>query len=706
VRQPFAPLDGVHEMTLHRVSRIEGHVVPALHHARATALAEQSLRRDRDLQIGVCAVGMQRGEQAGAVGAFIDWLINESGWTVEEERRPVPIRPRHIAILFRRFRNFRTDVTRPYVRALEARRIPHVLVGGRSFHDREEIMALRNAITSIEWPDDELKVFATLRGPFFALSDEALLAFRQQINSDGTLTVQHLNPVRPIDRATLDPASAEVADALELLRRLHVGRNRRPIAETVTRLLQAVRAHAGIALWQNGEQALANCQRLIDMARHFERDASSFRAFVESVEEEAEHGEVNEAPIVEEGTEGVRVMTVYKAKGLEFPVVILADPTCPLTREQPNRHIDAARSLWLEPLCGATPIELREASELEMKRDRAEAIRVAYVAATRARDLVVVPACGDEPIEGWFEVLNPMLYPPEDTRRRSQPALRCPVFGEESVLERGPKGKPPAGGSVRPGLHIPAEGGAPVVWWDPAVLALDVEELAPLRHQRILEADTDGAAAAESERNYAAWKTEREALLAKASEPSLLVQTVTSLVRSATEGSGSGAEPRVDIERIERGDLERPGGQRFGALVHALLASVDLKADVSAVAAAASVHGRIVGATAEEISAAIATVGRVLEHPILRRAVTAGNGSLRRETPVMLTLKDGGLVEGVIDLAYRDDTPEFGGWTVVDFKTDREFEETSDRYIAQVRVYSQAVGAATSEPTRGVLLIV
>jgi ATP-dependent helicase/nuclease subunit A len=647
----------------------------------------------------------------GAVAAFMDWLINNSGWTVEEEHRRVPIRPRHIAILFRRFRNFRTDITRPYVRALEARRIPHVLVGGRSFHDREEVMALRNAITAIEWPDDELKVFATLRGPFFALSDEALLAFRQQINGDGTLTVRHLNPVRSIDRATLDPASTEVADALELLRRLHVGRNSRPIAETVTRLLQAVRAHAGIALWQNGEQALANCQRLIDRARHFERGASSFRAFVESVEEEAEHGEGNEAPIVEEGTEGVRVMTVYKAKGLEFPIVILADPTYPVTRAVANRHIDSARSLWLERLCGATPIELREASDLEMKRDRAEAIRVAYVAATRARDLMVVPTCGDEPIKGWFDVLGPTLYPPEDARRHSQPAPGCPTFGEESVLQRGPKGKPPASGSVRPGLHVPAPGGAPVVWWDPAILTLDVEELAPLRHQRILEADADCAAAAESERNYAAWKTDREALLAKASEPSLLVQTVTSLVhsaagRAANEGSGSGAEPRVDVEKVERGDLERPGGRRFGALVHALLASIDLKADAPAVEAAASVHGRIVAATAEEISAAIATVIRVLEHPILHRAASAGNSGLRRETPVMLTFEDGGLVEGVIDLAFRDDTSEFAGWTVVDFKTDREFEETSDRYIAQVRVYSQAVGAATSAPTRGVLLVV
>jgi ATP-dependent helicase/nuclease subunit A len=96
----------------------------------------------------------------------------------------------------------------------------------------------------------------------------------------------------------------------------------------------------------------------------------------------------------------------------------------------------------------------------------------------------------------------------------------------------------------------------------------------------------------------------------------------------------------------------------------------------------------------------------VLEHPILRRAASAGNEGVRRETPAMLTLKDGGLVEGVIDLAFRDHTPDFTGWTVVDFKTDREFEETSDRYIAQVRVYSQAVGAATTAPTRGVLLVV
>jgi ATP-dependent exoDNAse (exonuclease V) beta subunit len=133
----------------------------------------------------------------------------------------------------------------------------------------------------------------------------------------------------------------------------------------------------------------------------------------------------------------------------------------------------------------------------------------------------------------------------------------------------------------------------------------------------------------------------------------------------------------------------------------------DLSADANVVQAAASVQGRIVDATQEEMSAAIATIGRVLEHPILRRAAaSAGSGGLRRETPILLTRDDGSLVEGILALAFREDAPDFAGWTVVDFKTDREFEESSERYIAQVRVYSKAVGAATSSPARGVLLVV
>src|SRR5690606_17829800 len=149
-----------------------------------------------------------------------------------------------------------------------------------------------------------------------------------------------------------------------VLARLHVGRNRRPIADTIARLLEATRAHAGVAIWPAGEQALGNILRVLDMARRFEQGAvTSFRAFVNRLEEDAERGGVNEAPVVEEGTDGVRIMTVHKAKGLEFPVVILVDPTATAIHSNPSRWIDPKRKLWAAPLCGATPKELLDRRE-------------------------------------------------------------------------------------------------------------------------------------------------------------------------------------------------------------------------------------------------------------------------------------------------------------------------------------------------------
>jgi ATP-dependent helicase/nuclease subunit A len=140
------------------------------------------------------------------------------------------------------------------------------------------------------------------------------------------------------------------------------------------------------------------------------------------------------------------------------------------------------------------------------------------------------------------------------------------------------------------------------------------------------------------------------------------------------------------------------------ALVHALLASIDLDAGVDAIEVEAINRGRLVDATEEEVEAAIATVGAALAHPILRRAAaSAGKGGLRRETPVLLRRDDGSLVEGAVDLAFYEDTSDFAGWTVVDFKTDREIEAISV-YTAQVRVYMEAISAATGSAARGIIL--
>jgi hypothetical protein len=328
-------------------------------------------------------------------------------------------------------------------------------------------------------------------------------------------------------------------------------------------------------MWPTGEQALANCLRMVDLARRFEqRGASSFRAFVECMEADAEAGQAEDAPMVEQGTEGVRMMTVHKAKGLEFPVVILADPTCPATRDFASRHVEPSRRLWLEPLCGCSPAELLEAAQEELRRDIAEAMRLAYVAATRARDLLIVPACGDQPLFGWLDVLNPAS--PDEAKRQSDPVSGAPSFGEETVVDWGEQGMAPAGGCVRPGLHKPRVGTHEIAWWDPNVLVLDVEENVGVRQQRILEADERGAEVARGEQAYIQWKEGRSAAITQASRPSITVQIVTAF--AAGTGFSAPELAHVQIETVSRAGIERPGGRRFGALVHAVLAAVNLDA--------------------------------------------------------------------------------------------------------------------------------
>jgi len=174
--------------------------------------------------------------------AWIDWVVRKSGWTVTERERPgerVPVEPRHVCLLFRRFRSFQEDMTRRYREALEARGLPHLLVGGTALHEREEIEVLRNALAAIERPDDELTVFATLRGPLFALSDAELLVWRERVG--------HLHPFRPLP-VELPQTLSEVAQAMNVLRDLHRRRNRQPVAHTIAELLEATRAHAALAI--------------------------------------------------------------------------------------------------------------------------------------------------------------------------------------------------------------------------------------------------------------------------------------------------------------------------------------------------------------------------------------------------------------------------------------------------------------------------
>jgi ATP-dependent exoDNAse (exonuclease V) beta subunit len=382
-------------------------------------------------------------------------------------------------------------------------------------------------------------------------------------------------------------------------------------------------------------------------------------------------------------------MTVHKAKGLEFPVVILADMTAGMTGGV-SRWVDAARGLCALRIAGWAPAELNEHEEDERKRDEAEGLRVAYVAATRARDLLVVPAIGDERYEsGWVSCLNDVLYPAVGAWRRAQATDGCPPFGGETVLDR-PAEIAFRTEGVQPGRHVFT--GYDVTWWDPAVLSLGAQPRFGVRQKELLGKDASEALVASNMRRFTDWQEQRAAALADGARASHRVQTATA--RSAEPVMPTRAAEIVELPRV----ADRPRGTRFGALVHAILATAPLDGSAEAVSDASVVQGRVLGASGDEITAAARAVQSALGHPLLRRAGAAEQ--CRRETPITLRSADGSLVEGSVDLAFLDG----GEWTVIDFKTDQELARNVDTYRRQVALYADAISAATGLPARAVLL--
>lgn len=308
--------------------------------------------------------------------------------------RREPLRPGHIALLFRKLTQ-----AQDYLDALRRHGLLYVTDGEKHFYRRQEVIDLINVLRAVDNPQDTIALVGVLRSALGGVTDRELV----ELHERGAL--DYRQPER------LDGwASPRVGPVRELYRRLDELRRTLPalpLPEAMDRLFGSLPVLELAALSLHGEQAVANLLKVRQMAEKLaERPHLALTAFVElmmaRLEEQPEEAE---SALAEESLEAVRVLTIHKAKGLEFPVVILPGlhHGTGRGREAPPVSYDWATGVFgvhFGEKCSLGALLINEKVRL---REEAERRRLLYVGMTRARErLVLSGGLPSRPSAGTF----------------------------------------------------------------------------------------------------------------------------------------------------------------------------------------------------------------------------------------------------------------------------------------------------------------
>ncbi len=308
-----------------------------------------------------------------------------------------------IALLFRAM----TDV-RTYEAVFRSANIPFQTVQGKGFYERQEISDLIQLLRFLDNKTDEIALAAVLRSPIGGVSDNALLALRcaPWLNETEKQTIAgHFSHPRKLFYAIrhhseisyLDQEDHDQLDRTsELLGKLIERRNHYPIANLLRFAVEESEYLTIIAANFDGAQRLANVQKLFSLAERFARSGAHLvRDFVRYVEEFEAIGSREGEGQIDDSANAVRLMSIHQAKGLEFPVVVI--PNLHHRNLKPQEHwyaLDRHRGLTLKipdgrgkQIAGLTLENFRERARL---REHFESVRLLYVAATRAKDRLIL----------------------------------------------------------------------------------------------------------------------------------------------------------------------------------------------------------------------------------------------------------------------------------------------------------------------------
>ena len=587
-----------------------------------TAGMAEAARRDEARAVAALLAGMT-GDDAAR------WPVHERGEGSGAER-PRPPRWGDVAILYRTTTGLETLED-----ALREAGVPYRVDGGKAYFQRREVDDALLCLRAVDDPSDGPAVYGALHSTFFGFSDDDLFLFWA---AGGRF-----------DLFAQDQPEGHglVAESLSTLRELHELRAASEPHELVAELVRRCAAIELLAATGSGaSQAIANLEKLVDRARAFAgAGGGGLGPFLAWAAQAGDAAGEQESQVDDEG-DVVHLLTIHKAKGLEFPIVVVVGGSRggragggePIVDRDGRRVAIRLRAA----LPGSAAQTLEPASytvlaEREKRMSESELRRLLYVATTRARDHLVVSCFGKATTKDGTPASGALLGP-------IAASLPAPAAVEDEYDDRGILVLPP------PQSPSPATE----------------------------EADSDPQALL-AER--VAWVEQRRELLERAARPA-----------SATSPSGL---EHVD-EEVRAGGPGAPAGRAralaLGSAVHRVMELCDLgdEAWVAIAAEAAALELGRPDLAAETARLALAC-WRSVPVRAAARAAAADPGAVHRELAVG-ALVEGAVLSGAIDLLYRDDDER---WVVVDYKTDQaaEPEVLLERYRPQGAAYAVAVEA-------------
>ncbi|HPQ70023.1 MAG TPA: UvrD-helicase domain-containing protein [bacterium] len=324
--------------------------------------------------------GQARTWEYAAIAQWIARAIDERRETFDADAKtPRLLRYRDVALLVRSRSHF-TEIED----ALRRAGLPYRLEGGKVYYTRPEVTAIISALQAIEDPDDSLALAQLLTSDLVGFSDEALLLY--------VLGGEN----RTLSYAAMPPEALDGVPAA--LRALHEQRNRRGCLATVRALYALLDALPIARALPRGEVATANLHKVLETARAADRAQLTFGEFARELAAAMdEEREETDNEVAEEADDVVQVLTIHQAKGLAWPVVIVPDLAVEHKKGGggPVHHFERlSQRLGLRLMKGVETEAFAEMSEREKLFERAERVRLLYVAMTRARDYLVLPLFG------------------------------------------------------------------------------------------------------------------------------------------------------------------------------------------------------------------------------------------------------------------------------------------------------------------------